>query len=432
MAKPLGRRRPGRVLAALLVALPLSGRGEDLAEAWAAAIAADRRFSAVRHITESARASLSAAEGARLPRLSLEGGYTALDSAPTNRVTISPFPTLDVPQSDDRYWSYQASVSLPLYTSGRISRGIDAARAGLDAQSADESRALADLKLEVAGAYLDVLRAQRAREVTERTTASLAAHAADVQTRFAKGLVARNQLLAAQVALADARQRTIRAQNRLDLAQAAYNRLLGRPLTAPVMLVEPEPRPHQEDVETLAARALERRPELKRVGQQSQALRHQSAAERAATLPQVEFSLGYLYQENPYVVEEGITAARLGLRWDLYDGGVVRQQAAATAERAAALAEEHADVATRISLQVREAWLDEQETEKRLPVAREAVDQAEEGLRVARARYREGLSTNTEVLDAETQRTVSYVNYYGAVYDAVLADLRVRHAVGEL
>lgn len=432
MAKPLGRRRPERVLAALLAALPLSGRGEDLAEAWAVAIAADRRFSAVRHVTESARASVSAAEGARLPRLSLEGGYTALDNAPTNRVTIPPLPTIEVPQTDDRYWSYQASVSLPLYTGGRISRGIDAARASLDAQNADESRALADLKLEVAGAYLDVLRAQRAREVAERMTDSLASHAADVQTRFAKGLVARNQLLAAQVALADARQRSIRAQNRLDLAQAAYNRLLGRPLTAPVGLAEPEPRAHQEDVETLAARALERRPELRRVGQQSQALRHQSAAERAATRPQVEFSLGYLYQENPYVVEEGITAARLGLRWDLYDGGVARQQAAATAERAAALAEERADVATRIGLQVREAWLDEQETEKRLPVAREAVDQAEEGLRVARARYREGLSTNTEVLDAETQRTVSYVNYYGAVYDAVLADLRVRHAVGEL
>jgi outer membrane protein TolC len=131
-------------------------------------------------------------------------------------------------------------------------------------------------------------------------------------------------------------------------------------------------------------------------------------------------------------VHETLRSATVGLRWDVFDGNVVRQRAAATAHRATAAAEERADLASRIRLQVRQAWLDEQETEKRIAVAREALAQADENLRVVRSRYREGIGTNTEVLDAESQRVQSYTNYYGATYDAVLADLRLRHALGEL
>ena len=58
--------------------------------------------------------------------------------------------------------------------------------------------------------------------------------------------------------------------------------------------------------------------------------------------------------------------------------------------------------------------------------------QADENLRVTKDRYREGVGTNTEVLDAETLRVRSYTNYYNAVYDAVTAKFRLKYAVGDL
>jgi outer membrane protein TolC len=424
-----------RYIVAVILALAGAGPGpasaENLTDAWTAAIAADRQLGAARQRTDAARATLSAAEGARLPRFMIEGGYSALDNEPAARLT-TPLGASQFPTAPDQSASYRASLSVPLYTSGRLARGIDAAEAGLDAQQADEARTLADLKLMVAGAYLDVLRARRALEVAEQNVSSLGSHAADVEAHFRRGLVARNHLLAAQVALADARQRAIRAHNQLDLASAGYNRLLGRALTAAVALDEIEARPGTEGIEALSERALAQRPELKAATRQEAALRHQSSAERAAAWPQLELSLDQRYQENPYQVHETLRSATVGLRWDVFDGNVVRQRAAATAHRATAAAEERADLASRIRLQVRQAWLDEQETEKRIAVAREALAQADENLRVVRSRYREGIGTNTEVLDAESQRVQSYTNYYGATYDAVLADLRLRHALGEL
>ena len=90
------------------------------------------------------------------------------------------------------------------------------------------------------------------------------------------------------------------------------------------------------------------------------------------------------------------------------------------------------DTASVISLQVRQTCLDIEETQKRIPVTRDALAQSEENLRVAKDRYREGVGTNTEVLDAETLRIRSYSNYYNAVYDAVIAKIHLKFAIGEL
>ena len=95
-------------------------------------------------------------------------------------------------------------------------------------------------------------------------------------------------------------------------------------------------------------------------------------------------------------------------------------------ERAAAQISQRDDLASQIKLQVRSAWLTGQETLRRIPVARAAISQAEENLRVARGRYIQQRGTNTEVIDAETSRVQSYDNYYNALYDALLADFELR------
>lgn len=71
-------------------------------------------------------------------------------------------------------------------------------------------------------------------------------------------------------------------------------------------------------------------------------------------------------------------------------------------------------------------------SDQRVEVARSAIAQAEENLRVVRDRYANGLSTHTEVLDAETLRANSEANHAAARYDAVLAGLRLKRAVGDL
>ena len=96
------------------------------------------------------------------------------------------------------------------------------------------------------------------------------------------------------------------------------------------------------------------------------------------------------------------------------------------------MSRERDDLEGNIALQVRQAWLDVQETRERTRVTEAAVAQAEENLRVVRDRYRNGEGTSTEVLDGEALRSLSLGNRDQARHDAALARFRLARAVGML
>ncbi len=405
---------------------------ETLEDAWKTALSVDNRLHASRNNTESNRQTLSAARANRLPSLTFESGYTILNNAPAAVIDSPAFPIKEMTLSEDKSLSYKGSVTLPLFTSGRISRGIDAANSGLNTAIHDEIKTTLDVKLNVAESYVTVLRAKHLVEVTESNVESLSAHANDVANFYEQGVVTKNDLLASRVALADARQSSIQTLNSLDLAYAAYNRLMGRPLDHEVTLEDLTAEPFKPNLEELTLKALKKRPELASLSEQAQALQHKAAGVRASTGPQLAITGAYSYQQNKYQVYEDVWSATLGLKWDIFDGGIARYNSGALLQKAEALKNLRTETASVISLQVRQACLDINETLKRIEVTRDAMTQSEENLRVVRDRYREGVGTNTEVLDAETLRTKSYSNYYNAVYDAVIAKIRLLYLVGDL
>ena len=122
----------------------------------------------------------------------------------------------------------------------------------------------------------------------------------------------------------------------------------------------------------------------------------------------------------------------LGVQWNLFDGGLARHQAGALNAKADAAADMRRDAQTQIALQVRNAWLAVRESRSRIDTAQAALVQADENLRVARDRYQSGVGTNTEVLDADTLRVRSQSNHFAAVYDNVVAVMRLRRSVGDL
>ncbi len=416
-----------------LAAALLAGNAaaESLQQAWDTALGVDRGLKASREGTAAAASLLEAAKSARLPNVALEAGYTALGETPAAKVDFFG-QSLEMPLAQRNSAAYRATATLPLYTGGRITRGIDAATAGLDAARLGEAADAQNLKLRVADAYVSVLRASRMLKVAQSHVTSLEAHARDVENLHAQGMLAKTDLLSVRVALADANQRKLQVANGLDLARAAYNRLLGRPLDQPVSLDDLSPEAMQEPFPALTERALERRSELAALARQIEAMRHQAAAVRGETAPQVALSGGYGYQENRYQVHQGQWMVTLGAKWNLFDGGVAGHRASAVERQAAALTEQRDELASIIALQVRQTWLDVEETRKRLAVTQSAIAQAEENLLVARDRYANGLATHTEVLDAETLRTGSQSNHANALFDAALAGLRLKRATGEL
>jgi outer membrane protein len=406
---------------------------ETLEAAFQVALASDQRVEAGRWNVSSAQSSWEAAKAQRLPSLTLGADYYALSDQPAFQINLPPLPIVaQQPFLNRDSGGFQGVVTQPLYTSGRISSGIDAAHWAVQAQQCDLSRTILDAKMNVAESYVTVLRAIRLVEVARAKAVSLSAHRRDVFGLLEKGVVPKNDFLSAEVALADAQQQALDANNKLDLARASYNRALGRNLSDPVQLAELEDDGIRSEPEELTTTALQQRPELATLGSQARALQDQAASERAKNGPQVQVQGGYLFQENRYVEPNGVAGVLLGVQWNALDMGRARNQANALSEKAQALLRMRRDAESIIALEVRQRWLELETARQRVQVARQATARADENLRVARDRYQQQVGTNTEVLDAETLRVQAHMNLLDSNYQAVLAGLRLRRAVGTL
>jgi outer membrane protein len=431
---PLPREESGSAEAGppVAVAQPRA-YGETLDEAFQAALTTDQRVEAGRWNISSAQSTCAGAKSQRLPSMTLGADYYALSDQPAMRINLPAVPiVMQQPFVNRDSAGFQGIVTQPLYTSGRISSGIDAACWGVQAQQSDLSRTVLDVKMNVAESYVAVLRAMRLVDVAQAKVASLSAHRRDVSSLYERGVVSKNDFLSAEVALADAQQQALDATNKLELARAAYNRGVGRNLTDPVQLAELEDDAVRSDPEDLAALAVQQRPELATLTAQSRALQQQAAGERAKNGPQVQLQGGYLFQENRYLDPNGVAGVMLGVQWNAIDMGRARNEANALSEKAQAVLRMRRDAESLIALEVRQRWLELNTARQRVQVARQTTAQADENLRVARDRYQQHVGTNTEVLDAETLRVQAYTNLFDSTYQAVLAGLRLRRAVGTL
>jgi outer membrane protein TolC len=419
-------------LMGLLAALMASNAAaETLEQAYAAASAADHGLKASRDDSAAAGKQLAAAKAAHLPSAEMDADYVAVGELPALKANLLG-QSFQIPLAQRNSAVYSATATLPIYTGGRIEHGIAAASSSLQAAKLSETTSERDLKLRVAEAYVNVLRASRWLQVAKSHQTTLEAHSRDVDNLVKQGMAAKNAQLSSQVALLDARQQVLQAANTLDLAHAAYNRLLGRALDQPVVLDEISPESTEATLPVLVERALTQRSELKAMDRQIAALRNQAVAVRRETVPQVGLSGGYDYLQDRYLAHEGEWVVALGVKWNVFDGGSARNRGSAIELQAKALSEQRNDLASVIGLQVRQSWLDIQTTRKRIDVTQSSIAEAEENVRVVRDRYVNGLAPYTEVLDAETLRVNSQTNNANAVYDAVIAGLRLKYAVGEL
>ena len=289
---------------------------------------------------------------------------------------------------------------MPLFTSGRISSSIAAAEARERGVGAQVTAATADVKLAVADAYVDVLRARKAHGVASSNVQTLEALTRDTTSMFERELVPKNDLLAVQVALADARQNELRAAN---AAEVAARRLQPPPWRAagPAGGVERDARRACGAVRRTCRRWWSRRSRGARNSTRStrrRSLRPARAHRALARTAAVALSGGYQYLENQFLDDETVGMAGIGVQWAMFDGGQSRKRAAALDRNRRATEQQRADASSQIELQVRQAYLGIQESRQRVSVTAQAAEQADENLRIARERYTAGLGTQTQLL----------------------------------
>ncbi len=336
------------------------------------------------------------------------------------------------PLSDNNFLRYGVTVKQLISDFGRTGSGIEAARAGARAQAEETGRTRNTVALEFVTAYVSLLEAEKALNLADLEVQRFESYVSDTRALHAAGEVTLNDVLTAEVALADAALRRITIQDELNLAVSRLNYLMLRPLDSPTAVVnftfQLDPVPNLEVVST---RAIANRPELKILSERITAKEAQLSSQESEKFPTLFVSGGYAYEENPYRVHEDNWSAMVGLTWELYTGGARTAGRKQIMDELAALAAQWEQAQERVNLEVRDSHRLLTGAVERTSVAQKAVIQAKESLRLQRSRYTEGEATATEVTDAVTSLARAENNQWTAVYGRLRAEARLLYATGD-
>lgn len=420
-------RRLAIIYTVILLLVPLAGHALTLEEGLKIVVENGRDVAIARSDEDAARASVSLARSPWLPSVDLYGRETWLRYQPEAKTPFGAFPT-----SQDQFLTYGVKATQILYDFGKTSSSVGAAEYGLKSREIEIDRVKNQAALDFIVAYLDLLESEKLLQVSKEEVQQYEAHKKDTQSRFAAGVITKNEVLQAEVTLADSLQRAVSAENLRSLRESRINSLLLRPLNEQVKPEEIKASPSAGlTLEEAWASAEETSSRLKETDQVIAAKEESIKSLRAEYLPTFYLSGGYEYSENKYLVHQDNWSAIAGVNVNLYSGGASNSRIGLAKAELRSLKLSREKLLDGIRLEVKAAYLDLQSFTQKMEVTQAAVAQAVENLRLQRLRYREGVGTATDVLDAVTLLSTAETNSWKALYGMRRAEASLLNAAGK-
>ena len=315
-------------------------------------------------------------------------------------------------------------------------RGVNRAKEMNIAASRQLERTEQEILFRVVQSYYGVLLAKKQLDVAEQSEKTAKSIMDRSQVRYDAGLAVESDLLSAKVRLAGREQDLIRARNNLELARAQLNTAmsvaLGRPYEPADALGERSLTANS--ITELEQKALTNRPDLKRIEAQQSAQELSVTIAKSSFGPRLNAFAGW-EMDNPTFLSGGGGNNWMGgieLQIDLFQGGAKRaalSRERANAEKIAALKQAANDA---VRLEVRQAYYDQDANRQQVEVARTAITQAQESLRIDQDRYESGLLTITDLLGAEEAARETQSNYWRAIYQFHISYANLELACGTL
>jgi outer membrane protein TolC len=361
-----------------------------------------------------------------LPRVDIQGGYTA-QQAPQSVTT--PFGAFETQDPDFPFASL--AITQTLYDFGRTGARYDRARVLSEAARFNYKSQEQDIFLRTVISYFRILQARKLLQAADEEVTQMTDHLRVAQNLFEQGVVTRNDLLQAQVRLSSSRQRRLETANILENAWLDLNDQIGEPPEYRNELVE-DAKIDLTALEHPVSDIIAGRAEIQAQQKLLAANELEVKEMRSGYYPEIYAKLGIDYAENSKVREQAILAATVGLKINLFDGLATTSRLRQAVQNRSRTDERLHQLETDLALDYRIALNDAKVAKERIAVTETSIRQGEENLRINRDRYQEQVGTATDVIDAQTLLTQIRNDHYQAMFDYEVALARVKRARGEL
>jgi outer membrane protein len=381
---------------------------------------------------EEASAALKEAQEKRLPDAKASGAYMWLSSANVNLKSSSSTNGGGSPKVSQALYGI-VNASLPIYTGGRIRYGIESSRFLAEAAKLDAETDRDAVIMNTVEAYVNLYKAKAAVDLVNENLGQARQRVKELTSLEKNGLLARNDLLKAELQASNTELSLLEVENNWQLANINMNLMLGLPDKT---VLQPDSSMINEVIslqplETYVQSGEKNRKELESVGLKTQAAQSGVKATRGELYPSLALTGGYVAADIPKVLT--ITnAVNIGVGFSYNIGSLWKtksklQGAEARVKQLTATRELMSD---QVRLEVNRAYLNWLNSQKKIEVYQKAVEQASENYRIIKNKYNNSLATTTELLDADVAQLQAGMNLLFSRADAVVVYNQLLQAAG--
>jgi outer membrane protein TolC len=385
----------------------------------------------VKEEIEVAKGKKLMAFSAFLPQVSGQYGVFMRNKQPGFNVLDLPI-NFGLPIGEKQFQTAELQVQWMICDFGRSLSTFEQANLGVEICDLQYQRARETVAYQTTEFYFTVLRAQKFQVIARDAVRQAEAHLKTAKTFFEHGAVDKNDVLRAEVQVAETREMLVTADNAHDVATAALNRAMGINVNFPTQVVDAQTQPtFGRTIPECLAQAVECRKEFNIVQKAVQVAQYGEVYAKAEFLPKIYVGGNDTYVDDDYQLNKNLFTGGVGIQMDFFQGGRrIGQLKAARAGVQSSICKAR-QVCDGIAFEVREAYLAIAEAREKIRLSESAVTQSQENLRLINNKYAQGSVTPTDVVDAETLLTRSRQNYHNAVYDYLQALARLEYATGK-
>ena len=378
-------------------------------------------------ITQQARSGL-------YPNLGVGAGYTNAQTISAEKgATPSGTTSGAAGGSTVTATGYQASANLRqlLFDFNHTRDLVRQAQAQERAATQNLTRTQSDTVLQVKQAFYGYVQADRLVTVNETNVRNAQAHLDEARARLNSGLGLPSDVVRAQTAVADAILNLNLARNAASVARVNLATFMGIDPRTPVQAADTgEPAVAANDVNALVGTALRQRPEILQAQSTLQAAQFGVSAAKTTSAPSIAANIGLATRGASFPPRNDFFSWGFSLSWDPFDSGltagrVKEAQAGVLSARAQLFGAEEL-----VTSDVSQAYLNLRTAEQRITTADAEVANAQESLRLAEGRYRAGIGTFIDVIDAQAALLTAQNNRINAQSAIDQARAAINHALG--
>jgi len=328
-----------------------------------------------------------------------------------------------------------ANVSLPLFTGFKIQYGVESAKYLEEASKLDAEKDRDAVIQNLVAAYSNLYKSKAGLDLVKENLKQSEQRVKDFSNLEKNGVLARNDLLKAQLQQSNVELALLDAQNNYELSCINMNLMLGLPENTVL-------NPDENMLNTLAdagtfetwqATALKNRKDAEALQYREKAANAGVKAAKGDYYPNLALTGGYIAANIPNILTiTNALNAGVGLSYSpssLWKNGAKVAQAKAQLEQV----QIHQSILSdAIRLQVAQAYQSYLSAVKKTDVYEKALQQASENYRIVKNKYDNALANTTDLLDADVAQLQAKINQANGKADAMVAYKQLLQASGTL